>query len=256
MTSTARFPVLLAALALASAACSSREAELSATRRAMARELMARGDHAAAFAAIDPVCRAHPKDAEALALRGVLYRDQGLPREARTDLEQAVKLAPDRAAAHSALAVLYDTGGDGARALEHHQTAAKLDPQNPAYLNNLGFALFAHGRAREAIPVLHEGLRSAPADARLRNNLGFAYAATGDLASAAEQFARGGPPAHARNNLGYAYERRGNAGQAFELYVEAVRLDPGSRTARENLARVARQLHRELPADVAAAPRG
>jgi Flp pilus assembly protein TadD len=131
-----------------------------------------------------------------------------------------------------------------------------LEPANASYLNNLGFALFARGRARDAIPVLRDALRSAPADARIRNNLGFSYAASGDLVSAAEQFGRAGPASQARNNLGYAYERRGNAGQAFELYVEAVRLDPGSQAARLNLARVARQLHREIPADLAPPPRG
>jgi Flp pilus assembly protein TadD len=248
-----RAVAILAALALG---CASQKPGIASAQRAMARELVARGDWARAFEAIDPVCRAHPRDAEALALRGVIYREQGLAREARADLEEATRLAPEDPAAHSALAVLYDTTGERERALEHHEQASKLQPGNPSYLNNLGFALFVRGRAREAIPVLREALRAAPADSRIRNNLGFCHAALGDLVAAAEEFERGGSPAQARNNLGYAYERRGNAGQAFDLYVEALRMDPRSRIARENLARVARQLKREPPADLAAPPRG
>lgn len=248
--------VQVMALVALAAGCAAHRPELSGAKRAMARELMARGEYARAFATIDPVCREHPKDADALALRGDIYREQGLAREAKADLEQAAALSPKSAGVHSALGVLYDTSGERERALEHHEQAVKLEPADPSFLNNLGFALFSRGRAREAIPVLREALRAAPADARVRNNLGFCYAATGDLAAAAEQFDRGGAPAQARNNLGYAYERRGNAGQAYALYLEAVRLDPGSQIARDNLARVARQLHRDVPADAALPPRG
>jgi Flp pilus assembly protein TadD len=239
-----------------SVACAARQPDIARAQRAMARELIARGDYRGAFAAVDPVCREHPRDAEALALRGSIYREQGLLTEARGDLEEAARIAPKSASTHSALAILYDMMGDGERALEHHRIAADLEPKNPTYLNNLGFSLFARARAREAIAVLSEALRNAPTDTRIRNNLGFCYAAVGELPRAAEQFERAGNKSQARNNLGYAYERRGNAAQAFQLYVEALRLDPASQVARQNLSRVARQLNRELPSDLAKPPQG
>ena len=80
----------------------------------------------------------------------------------------------------------------------------------------------------------------------------FAYAAAGELSSAAEQFEKGGTQAEARNNRGWAYERRGSLAQAFDQYVEAVRLEPRSTTARENLTRVAGRLERAVPADLPA----
>ncbi len=110
--------------------------------------------------------------------------------------------------------------------------------------------MFASGRSRDAIPVLHEALRAAPMDSRVRNNLGFAYAAAGDLTRAAEQFGLAGSVAHAKNNLGWAYERRGSLPQAFDLYVEAIGADPSFEEARQNLARVARVLQRDLPAEL------
>jgi Flp pilus assembly protein TadD len=244
---------LFACVALA---CAAQQPDLARAQRAMSRELIARGDYRGAFAAVDPVCREHPRDAEALTLRGSIYREQGLMTEAQGDLEEAARLAPKSASTQSALAILYDMAREGERALEHHRIAAELEPKNPSYQNNLGFSLFARGRAREAIAVLSEALRNAPTDTRIRNNLGFCYAAVGDLPRAAEQFERAGNKSQARNNLGYAYERRGNAAQAFQLYVEALRLDPASQVARQNLSRVARQLNRDLPSDLTKSPQG
>jgi Flp pilus assembly protein TadD len=235
------------AIACAGLACASAKPNVAGAQRDLAREFMRQRQWDRAFEAANAACRARPDDAESLTIRGTIYREQGLVAEAKADLERAVELDSKSAPAHSALAVLLDTVGDGAKALEHHQRAAAIEPRNPGYLNNLGFSLFARGKPREAIPVLHEALRSAPADARIRNNLGFAYAAAGDFAQAAAQFERGGTQAEARNNLGFAYERRGNAGQAYELYAEAVRLDPALVAARQNLARVAQQMKRPVP---------
>jgi Flp pilus assembly protein TadD len=238
---------------LAVAACASQpKRDVLGAQRALASELVARREWPAAFATADGLCRAAPKRADGYLLRGIVYREQGLPVEAEADLKEALRLDPRVAAGHSALAVLYDHQGRGADALVHHRRASELEPRNAGYLNNLGFSLFGHGRPREAIPVLHEALRAAPTDARIRNNLGFAYAAAGDLSSAAEQFEKGGTAAEARNNMGWAYERRGSLAQAFDQYVEAVRLDPRSTKARENLARVAHSLERAVPADLPA----
>ncbi|ACL66347.1 Tetratricopeptide TPR_2 repeat protein [Anaeromyxobacter dehalogenans 2CP-1] len=228
-----------------------RKPDVLGAQRALASELVARKDWPAAFAAADGLCRGAPGRPEGYLLRGIVYREQGLQAEAEADLREALRLERKLAAAHSALAILYDTQGRSAEAQEHHRQAAELEPRNAGYLNNVGFSLFAHGRAREAIPVLHEALRAAPADARIRNNLGFAYAASGDLSRAAEQFERGGSPAQAKNNMGWAYERRGARAQAFDAYVESVRADPGAPAARENLARLAKELQRDLPSDLA-----
>jgi Flp pilus assembly protein TadD len=245
-----KFRVLVLPAVLAIACATSPKPNIGAAQRGLARELLKRGDLPEAFAAADAAVRANPKDADALAIRGIIYRDQGLRTEAKADLEEALRLKPDHAAAHSALAVLLDSAGSAEEALAHHRRAAELEPRNPAYLNNLAFSLFARSKPRDAIPIYHEALRASPFDPRIRNNLGFAYAAAGDFASAAEQFDRGGPPAVAKNNLGYAYERRGNASRAFEEYVAAVRIDPGLLIARQNLERVAREVNRDLPADL------
>jgi Flp pilus assembly protein TadD len=234
---------LLASLLLLSAACAISGGRLRGdaigARRDLARVLVARGDLDGSLAVLQPLLGERPRDAEALALRGVVYREKGLLAEAEADLTEALRLDDDLAAAHAALGILKDLLLETKAAEEHHRRALELEPRNPRYLNNLAFSLFAHGQARNAIPLYVEAVRYDPTNARLRNNLGFAYAVSGDWPRARRQFEVGGSPAAARLNLAIAYERAGMASQAIALYREVERLVPGSRHAREGLARLA-----------------
>ncbi len=241
-------------LALLAACAHAKHNPVSDARRALARELVDRGDARAALPIADALCREHPGDAGALLLRGIAYRDLGLIEEADRDLRAAISRDASGAEAHSALAVLSDRGGKHEEAALHHARALELAPDEPRYLNNLGFSLFARGKSREAITAYERGIRLAPTDSRLWNNLGFAYAVTGDFTRAAQSFGMGGTPAQASNNLGVAYELKGMLAQAFERYAEAVRLDPRLATARSNLASVAEALGRPVPVDLPAKP--
>ena len=212
-----------------------------------ARDLLQRGDPAGAREAVDPLCRRRRPDPEALALRGIANQKQGLAREAEADLREALSRNDKLAFAHSSLAILLDLARRPAEAERHHRRAVELTPRDPRYLNNLGFSLFARGDAREAIPVFLQALREDPGNARVRNNLGFAYAVAKDFTRAREQFERAGDPRRARENLALAYERTGALAQAYELYVEAARLDPGDAAAQVDLARLAQALGRPSP---------
>src|SRR5205823_14723473 len=107
--------------------------------------------------------------------------------------------------------------------------------QNPAYLNNLGFSLFLRQHYKESLKEYEKAARLAPLSRRVRTNMGFAYAAIGDLPSASREFQMGGTEAEAKNNLGFAYERRGDMANAYDLYLQAVRVDPAGKKARSNL---------------------
>ena len=244
---------LLLPLAVAAcAACAStssahRDGDLGGARKELARGLLQRGDAAGAREAVEPLCRSRRPDPEALALRGIAYQKLGLLREAEADLREAIARNGKLAFAQSSLAILLDVAGRSAEAERHHRKAVELAPRDPRYLNNLGFSLFARGEAREAIPVLLEALREDPGNARVRNNLGFAYAVAKDFTRAREEFERAGDGRQARANLAVAYERTGALAQAYELYVEAARLDPGNATAQVDLARVAQALGRPIP---------
>lgn len=249
---------LLAVLAVSTSACASRrarekEAGVARVRLAFATDRAQHRDWPAALTALEPL----PKDADAraaaLTVRGTIFREKGLLDEAQADLEEALRLRSDVASTHAALGIVCDLRSDLERGADHHARAVELDPENARYLNDLAFSLFLRGKPKEAIPVYQRALRAAPEDRRIRNNFGFALARAGEFSRAMQQFELGGTSAQARNNLGYAYEQAGNLAQAYDRYLEAARLDPTLRRARENLRHVAEALHRNIPPDVAGA---
>jgi Flp pilus assembly protein TadD len=240
--------------ALLLGACASQSAvqkpDTYQVRKNLARELIARGDWGTAFAYADDLHRQRGDDPEVLVMRGTIYRERGMPGEAEADLRDAVRLDARSAEAHAALGILYDITRRPLDAEPQHREAVKLAPRNAAYLNNLGFSLFLRSKVKDAIDCYREAARLDPMSRRVRTNLGFAYAATGDLRDAAHEFEMGGTPAEAKNNLGFAYERRGDLKSAYDLYLEAARLDPKSTHAHSNLVHAAAVLGRDLPTDV------
>lgn len=241
---------LLCACALGGCATQSGRpgADTFAAREQLARELMRRGDWAPAFSYADSLHRERPRDADALVLRGTIYRERAMWTEAETDLRESVRLDDRSAEAHAALGILYDLTFRPQLAEVQHRAAVKLAPESAGYLNNLGFSLFLRGKQREALDFYEKAASLDPTNRRVRTNMGFAFAATGDLRRAAHEFDMGGTEAESKNNLGFAYERRGDLPRAYDLYLEATKLDPKSTHARSNLVHAAQILGREVPA--------
>jgi Flp pilus assembly protein TadD len=255
---TVRLPStsIVAVAALLLAGCAGRQrSEVDATRRVrlgIAESMAERGEWSATLEGANALTRDDPSDMAVRILRARALRHLGMLSEAESDLEGVLAREPRNAAAHAELGVVCELAGKVAEALPHHREAHRLAPRDPRYLNNLAFALTLRGKEREAIPLLEEALRIDPGNARMRNNLGFAYAAKGDFMRATQQFHLGGAPAQAKNNLGLAYELKGNLTQAYELYLEAWRLEPAP-TTRDNLVHVAQKLGRSVPPEVTAA---
>ncbi len=239
-------PVLLLACAGAN-----RQRDLARAELAVTRELAAHHHWQAVLASVQSLHARGMRSTETLTLRAAAYREQSMLDDAEADLREALKLDGGYAPAHAALAVVLDLKHAGAEAEGHHRKAVELAPGNASYLNDWGFSLYARGKYPEAVAALRRATELAPAEPRYRNNLGFAYARTGDFTRAEQQFTLAGTSAEAHNNLGFAYETAGNWRQAFEAYSEAVRLDPTSDRARENLAFAARKLDRPIPPELA-----
>ena len=254
-----RLPIALLLLTGAFGACATpgratrAETPTDRARMKMAEELVSRGDWGEAFSLLTELHQQRPEDPEVLTLRGVVYRERGLLPDAEADLRAALKVAPASPDAHAALGILFDLQmRPGAEA--EHREAVRLAPNNPVYLNNLGFSLFLREHFKEAIREYEKAARIAPLSHRVRTNMGYAYAAVGDLPSAAREFRMGGSEVDATNNLGFAYERRGDMANAYDLYLQAVRLDPKAVRPRTNLVHAALVLGRQIPAEVAAVP--
>jgi Flp pilus assembly protein TadD len=245
--------VAIVALLLVGCA-SARSTEPDATRRVrlgLAETMADRAEWNVTLEGADALVREDPSIMPVRILRARALRHLGMVAEAESELRGVLERDLGNAAAHAELGVVCELAGKVEEALRHHRAAHRLGRGDPRYLNNLAFALTLRGKEREAIPLLEEALRVDPGSARMRNNLGFAYAANGDFARAAQQFQLGGPPAQAKNNLGVAYELSGNLTRAYEIYLEAWKLEP-TPTIRDNLVQVAQKLGRSVPPEVAA----
>ncbi|MBV9441971.1 MAG: tetratricopeptide repeat protein, partial [Acidobacteriaceae bacterium] len=97
--------------------------------------------------------------------------------------------------------------GDLAGAETEFKRLISSKPDDVDGLTGLSAVYIAQKRYREAVPLLQEASRLTPGNPEIKTNLGTALAITGDLKAAVREF------------------------------QEALKLDPGAKTAAENLAR-------------------
>ena len=89
--------------------------------------------------------------------RATLLADAGRPALAEADLREAVRLAPDLAAAHFNLGTLCARRGDLAEAATHLARAVDLEPENAQAQLSLGMALVLLDRPLDARARLEDG---------------------------------------------------------------------------------------------------
>src|SRR5262249_58618903 len=113
---------------------------------------------------------------------------RGQPAEARVDLEQAFKLAPDLPAVANNLAWLLanDSRPDLPRALELVNVALKHSPKELNFRDTRGRILAKLGRWQEALEDLEAALPGSPNNPGLHRALADAYEHLGDPAMAAK----------------------------------------------------------------------
>ncbi len=175
---------------------------------------------------------------------------------------EAVARDPRRADACSRLAVLLDRQGQAEEAAQWHQKAVDLEPDNPDLLCNLGYALTLRQQFDAAEAPLVRAVRLRPDHTRAHANLALVLGHQGRSSEALLEFQKAGlTPAQAHANLGYVCTLRGDWNEARTHYEASLAAEPGSRTARRGLERVASLAARFPPdspgrdrAQVAAAP--
>lgn len=133
---------------------------------------------------------------------------------AERELLAAVGLRPERMTPYTSLANLYVRRGEHEKAMDVFESLYRGDPERTLALFHIGRIASTSGvRLDRGEEALRRYLREAPTD---------------DPAALAR--------AHVR--LGTIQERQGEASAAVRSYEEALRLQPGSREARESLARL------------------
>jgi tetratricopeptide (TPR) repeat protein len=184
-----------------------------------------------------------PGNARARNNLGNVYDGEGRANEAIAQFEEAVRIDPGFAEAHSNLGnTLSRVPGRMADALAQCQEAVRLLPTYAKARNNLGNALArTPGRLAEGIVQFEEALRLDPGYADAHNNLGNALDSLGRTAEAIPHFEEAirirpaFPEAH--SNFGNALTKvPGRMDEAIAQYEEALRLRPDYATAHNNLA--------------------
>lgn len=136
---------VLVAVVLASTACS----RLSFVKPKLARSGMDRKA---------PEVRMTPDSYDSPAAKSRVLIQQGQVALSQGDLagaakaaDQAVRMAPDNASAHTLAALVAERKGDSAAAGKHYRRAIDLEPRQGSFANNYGTWLCASGRAQESL---------------------------------------------------------------------------------------------------------
>jgi tetratricopeptide (TPR) repeat protein len=139
----------------------------------LAKALHPQGKRDEAVAALDPVIRSQPKFAEALLLRGVLYREADQPAKAIPLLRQALELntAPRRECLYQ-LGLALEAAGQTDEAkrvlaeVDLHSLKGQIEkdrfPHNPAMRVQVAEALIAAGKPADAEKELDAALAEDP----------------------------------------------------------------------------------------------
>ena len=120
--------------------------------------------------------------------------------------------------------------------------AVRLAPDRAAARAELGTLLAELGRVDEAIAQLREAVRLDGSLGRASYNLGTLLAHQGDFTDAVSYYERAEavmpPDADLCNNLGFALQRLGDVARARRQFERAVAVDPGNANAHFNLGRL------------------
>ncbi len=163
--------------------------------------------------------------------RGVVHMRRGDYDLAVSDLEHAVKLAPNSADMLNELGIAYSQSqrkNKRTLALKVFERSVGLAPQNVGMLNNYGNILTELGRPREALPVFERARQLAPNHAAIHHNLGQTFSALKAFAQAEPHFRRAIELkfsfAEAHENLGHSLMRMKRYREALSSFKDALAL--------------------------------
>lgn len=126
--------------------------------------LLSAGDYRAGVPLLESLNQADPANEIVLFNLGMAYSDLGRLDEARSHLQNAVRIDPQYAAAWVALGVAQQRSGMADEALTSFQTALEVDPDNAYAERNLGAIFASAGHPEEAERHFRRATILAPKD--------------------------------------------------------------------------------------------
>ena len=161
---------------------------------------------------------------------GNVLEEKGLPAEAMTHYDEALRLKPDHEEAQHNISLTLAAQGRYDEALARCRETLRRYPDSPSGYNNLGFVLAKQGRDGEAMEPYRIALRMWPEYPDAHNNVANALVRLGrdDEALRHYRYAVEANPrfAEAFNNLGNVLVRQGQAEEALDVYTRALEVKP------------------------------
>ena len=171
---------------------------------------------------------------------GVAWAGQGKTNEALAAYAAALHIKPDYAPALDEMGNLMLMQGDARQALTQYAAAAQSAPTRPEPEYHQGLAALKLGRPHEAVAHYRAALRLKPDYAPAHYSLGIALAKSGQTDEAIGHLNRalelGYAPPNVHEALGNTYAERGEMRQAIREYRQALRVQPNTLGALNNLA--------------------
>ncbi len=207
--------------------------------------LSAQGKHDEAIAELNTAVRLKPDDAAAHAALASALADRGKLVNAVAEYRAAVRLEPDDADAHRRLGYTLATQGKLEEAITEYKNAIRLNPKHALAHTNLGYALLSQDKVDEAAAEYREAVRLEPHDYNSHNNLGAVlcdkkHDFDGAIAEFREAIRLEPRDPDAYHNLGVALLGQGKQEPAIAAFRQAVRLKPDYLDAREKLGNALR----------------
>jgi tetratricopeptide (TPR) repeat protein len=187
------------------------------------------GRFAEAAAQLEDLLPQVPKSFEVHELLGLVYASQSQDTKAIEQLEAAVRLKPDSAAARTNLAAALSHSGNSALAGEQFRKALELEPRDFDANHNLGEFYIQSGKIADARPLLEQAQRINPSSYDNGYDLALAYFLTGRLAEArqlVQDILRQKNTGELHNLLGQIEEKEGKFVVAANEFEIAAHMDP------------------------------
>ena len=187
------------------------------------------GHFAEAAAQLEDLLPHVPKSFEVHELLGLVYAAQSQDAKALEQLQIAVRLNPDSAAARTNLAANLSHAGKSDLAGEQFRKALELEPRDFEANHNLGEFYIQHGKIPDAIPLLEQAQRVNPSSYGNGYDLALAYYLTGRLGEArqlVQGIVRQKNTGELHNLLGQIDEKDGKFVEAGNEYETAAQMDP------------------------------
>jgi Flp pilus assembly protein TadD len=194
-----------------------------------------------ALVQLGSLTESRPPNVDVLVARSKLLAAAGKPTDALEMASEARRLAPSSLIALEQEASLRADAGDVAQLRSVIEVMTKLSPDRPATRYYAAVSALLDGHAGEAVNLAKQAIAIDPDYAPVYDLIGAAYTKLDQLAEGRDAFNRSltfdAHDSSAYVNLGLVELASGNRAAAVNDFAEALWLEPGSRVAREGLAR-------------------